>query len=250
MCGCLSLPQCPSLGTWPTTQARALTGNWTGNPLVHSLPSIHWATPARAENDFLWYYCLTYVCSGLRRVLVAEWVFKLLYCSAMRGVLSNIREMRQNTFLQAFMTLHNKDAVLKGNRLMVQRKGNLPEAGNRSSKEKTRKIRMLWLTQAGSGFPQPFQPWGIFLLTQLRELGEVSLNQSHHLKPIRGPNLVEKKPLPGRAIPFVKNSSGSRARRASPLDIIRHILHFLHWIGLTGKTQILLIGITLLKWLT
>ena len=23
------------LGTWPATQARALTGNWTGNPLVH-----------------------------------------------------------------------------------------------------------------------------------------------------------------------------------------------------------------------
>ena len=25
---------CPLLGTWPTTQARALTGNRTGNPLV------------------------------------------------------------------------------------------------------------------------------------------------------------------------------------------------------------------------
>ena len=35
------------LGTWPATRACALTGNWTGNPLVHSPCSIHWATPAR-----------------------------------------------------------------------------------------------------------------------------------------------------------------------------------------------------------
>ena len=27
---------CPPLGTWPTTQACALTGNWTSNPLVRS----------------------------------------------------------------------------------------------------------------------------------------------------------------------------------------------------------------------
>ena len=27
----------PLLGTWPTTQARAPTGNRTGDPLVHSL---------------------------------------------------------------------------------------------------------------------------------------------------------------------------------------------------------------------
>ena len=27
----------PHLGTWPTTQACALTGNWTSNPLVHRL---------------------------------------------------------------------------------------------------------------------------------------------------------------------------------------------------------------------
>ena len=26
---------CPLLGTWPTTQACALTGNWTSDPLVH-----------------------------------------------------------------------------------------------------------------------------------------------------------------------------------------------------------------------
>ena len=28
---------CPLLGTWPTTQASALTGNRTGDPLVHRL---------------------------------------------------------------------------------------------------------------------------------------------------------------------------------------------------------------------
>ena len=35
------LPMWPLLGTWPTTQACALTGNRTGNPLVHSPHSIH-----------------------------------------------------------------------------------------------------------------------------------------------------------------------------------------------------------------
>ena len=38
----------PPLGTWPATQACAVTGNQTGNPLVPSPRSIHWATPARA----------------------------------------------------------------------------------------------------------------------------------------------------------------------------------------------------------
>ena len=28
-------PTCPLLGTWPTTQACALTGNGTGDPFVH-----------------------------------------------------------------------------------------------------------------------------------------------------------------------------------------------------------------------
>ena len=36
------------LGTWPTTQACALTGNRTGDPLVRSPCSIHRATAARA----------------------------------------------------------------------------------------------------------------------------------------------------------------------------------------------------------
>ena len=43
---------CPPLGTWPATQACALSGNQTGDPLVRSPCSVHWATPARA------YHCL------------------------------------------------------------------------------------------------------------------------------------------------------------------------------------------------
>ena len=39
---------CPPLGTWPTTQACAMIGNRTSNPLVRSPRSVHWATPARA----------------------------------------------------------------------------------------------------------------------------------------------------------------------------------------------------------
>ena len=36
------------LGTWPATQTCALTGNWTGDPLVPGRHSVHGTTPARA----------------------------------------------------------------------------------------------------------------------------------------------------------------------------------------------------------
>ena len=52
MCGCLSRTH-PLLGTWPETQACALTGNRTSDPLVHRLHSVHWATPAGAWVWFL-----------------------------------------------------------------------------------------------------------------------------------------------------------------------------------------------------
>ena len=39
-------------------------------------------------------------------------------------------------YLETFMSLHNQDAGLKGNRLMVQRKGNLSVKDSRSSQEK------------------------------------------------------------------------------------------------------------------
>ena len=48
---------CPLLGTWPTTQACVLTENRTGDPLVCGPCSMHWATPARAE-DFNIYFLL------------------------------------------------------------------------------------------------------------------------------------------------------------------------------------------------
>ena len=41
--------QAPLLGTWPTTQACALTGNWTGDLWFTSWHSIHWTTSARAS---------------------------------------------------------------------------------------------------------------------------------------------------------------------------------------------------------
>ena len=46
------LPLTPQLGTWPTTQACALTGNGTGDPLVLRLALTHWATPAGAMPYF------------------------------------------------------------------------------------------------------------------------------------------------------------------------------------------------------
>ena len=39
----------PPLGTWPTAQACTLTGNRTGDPLLHGPHSLHRATPARAD---------------------------------------------------------------------------------------------------------------------------------------------------------------------------------------------------------
>ena len=46
MCGCFLCA--PQLGTWPATQACALTENWTSDPLVCRLALNLWATPARA----------------------------------------------------------------------------------------------------------------------------------------------------------------------------------------------------------
>ena len=48
MWGCL-LCACFPLGTWPETEAWALTANWTSDPLVHRPTLNHWATPARAK---------------------------------------------------------------------------------------------------------------------------------------------------------------------------------------------------------
>ena len=44
----------PALGTWPTNQACALTGNQTSDPLAQH--STHLATPARADKVFFKMY--------------------------------------------------------------------------------------------------------------------------------------------------------------------------------------------------
>ena len=44
---------CPLLGTWPVTQACALTGNQTRTLWFSGRPSIHWAMPARASFQVL-----------------------------------------------------------------------------------------------------------------------------------------------------------------------------------------------------
>ena len=54
MCGCLS--RAPYRGPWPTTQAgpRALTGNRTGDPLIHRLalsPQSHTSQGADVSLD-------------------------------------------------------------------------------------------------------------------------------------------------------------------------------------------------------
>ena len=49
---------CPLLGTWPTAQECALTGNLSLDTLVCRPASIHWATPARANLYFLIPTCL------------------------------------------------------------------------------------------------------------------------------------------------------------------------------------------------
>ena len=47
----------PLLGTWPTTQACALTGNWTGDPLIHK-PGLNPLsyTSQGTKTKFLFYY--------------------------------------------------------------------------------------------------------------------------------------------------------------------------------------------------
>ena len=52
----------PLPGTWPPTQACALTGNWTRNPLVCSQCSVHWATPARAIFIFFFLILFSLCC--------------------------------------------------------------------------------------------------------------------------------------------------------------------------------------------
>ena len=52
---CVVASHMPMLGTWPETQACALTGNWTGESLVRCHPRLtYWATPARKQCILSW----------------------------------------------------------------------------------------------------------------------------------------------------------------------------------------------------
>ena len=71
---------CSLLGTWPATQACAMTGNRTSNLLLHRSPLIHWATPARA--CFIlkfrgFYFIFDFICDlkNLNMSFVGNWSF-------------------------------------------------------------------------------------------------------------------------------------------------------------------------------
>ena len=78
----------PPLGTWPATQACALTGNGMGNTLVHSLCSIHWATPAWAK---------FHICYIVFFILWAKYA-KLKLARKKSFYLLNVNEMFENYF--------------------------------------------------------------------------------------------------------------------------------------------------------
>ena len=52
MCGIFHMP--PLTGTWPATQACALTGNWTGDPLLHSLVLNPLSHTSQGWSEYFW----------------------------------------------------------------------------------------------------------------------------------------------------------------------------------------------------
>ena len=64
----------------------------------------------------------------------------------------------------------------------------------------------------------------------MREMGKVRLNWHRCLESVKEPNLVEEKPLLGQDNILFGYSQWEQGQRASLLDIIGHILYFLHWI--------------------
>ena len=87
----------PPMGTWPTTQACALTGNWTGDLLVGRPLLNAWATPAR------WFFS-SFKC-------VCEWTYSLLsiYCrpSIFLGMRIDGSEDRLGPCSQHFLFMKN-----------------------------------------------------------------------------------------------------------------------------------------------
>ena len=114
--------------------------------------------------------------------------------------------------IEALMSLHNEEAELKGSKLMVQRKGNFHVKDSRSAEERDQEG--LDVVTAARMVRAPTAPpgRGIFLLIRLRGQRKVRLSWYHHLYPVREPNWVEEKPLPGQGISFAETSSRSRAR--------------------------------------
>ena len=93
----------PLLGTWPTTQACALPGNWTGGPLVHSMLSIHWAAPAKATNYFYWSYQFWF-CSFLFHLFTFfSYFFSFPYISWIYSFLKLISLHAPVIYFQLFM---------------------------------------------------------------------------------------------------------------------------------------------------
>ena len=76
--------------------------------------------------------------------------------------MSKIRELGQNALPRScfFLSLHNQDAELKGNKLMLQRKWNLHVKDSRSSEERDQENLDIKTTVRWSESPQP---QGIYL---------------------------------------------------------------------------------------
>ena len=71
---------CPPLGTWPTTQACALTGNWTSNPLVHR-PALNPLSHTRQGGMFLITCIKNPILKKYFTILsiIPQWSWKKLY---------------------------------------------------------------------------------------------------------------------------------------------------------------------------
>ena len=87
MCGCLS--HTPPLGTWPATQACALTGNWTGDTLVCRLalnPLIH---NSQSQKHFLHAHCfhnLWHILYIIDHIWIGPSLNGLISLSSFKGV--------------------------------------------------------------------------------------------------------------------------------------------------------------------
>ena len=106
----------PLLGTWPTTQACALTGNQTSNLLVVSLHSIHWATPAGADSLNNIFFCSLFYYENIDIIHITYKVgFDLLFMLSV-GFLVNGRLLLSfvgvNSYTQIFSFAGQESVLL------------------------------------------------------------------------------------------------------------------------------------------